>query len=188
VSCSNGWTGWVDGRRLAEAAPRDYRALFEAAQGRPAPGGAATAAAGPARPWTERLRTPLAGAVAVGVGALLPWIRGGGASGNALDVPLRFVVDVKSAGRAGVLNLGLVLLAVAVAGAVLAGLPRRAAQTRLCGAAAVLLGTVFVAQVQRLLSTPAAGGRTGLFSTLGLGVVVTVAGGLLLALSKEKSS
>jgi hypothetical protein len=121
--------------------------------------------------------------MAIAAGALLPWLRGGGRSANALEVPIGFLFGDETSGEAGVLNVGLVLLGLAVAGGVLAGLPGRALHVRACGAGAAVVATVFLAQVQSLASkTPG----TKLTSTVGLGVLITTAGGVLLAVRAGK--
>lgn len=166
VVCANAWAAWVDGRRLVPV------------------GGAAPAPAPREVPTTRasaafRFSAASVGAVVLAAGALLPWGRQG--LGNSFDVPLRFMVDIKSAAGGGP-GVGLLLVAVALAGAVLASLPGQAKWAKACGWAGAALPLLFVIQLQRLIGQ-VPGEGPGLFRLLGLGVYITVAGGLALALA-----
>ncbi|MCA1706788.1 MAG: zinc ribbon domain-containing protein [Actinobacteria bacterium] len=123
---------------------------------------------------------PLIGAAAIGVSALLGWIAFAGESSNGFDVPVAVLWD-KTA-ESG-LDLGWVLIALAVAAAALcfradASLPRRT-----CGGVAVLVAAVYVFQLDSALSE-LGGGGPNVFDVTGLGVFVALGGGLVLAIDR----
>ncbi|MCZ7535008.1 MAG: hypothetical protein M5T61_03035 [Acidimicrobiia bacterium] len=124
----------------------------------------------------------LIGAAIALVGALLPWIRGV-AGLNAFDVPIQFLVDYKTSGRSSV-NVGMFLVAASIAAAVLAIQPGKEAWMRACGWGCVLLGVAHMAQLYRLADNY---GGMGFPKVIGAGVYLTVAGGLVVALSPRAS-
>jgi hypothetical protein len=151
---SNGWTGWVDARRLVEAgASRPARAKTASSSASQAPLG-------------------LIGAVVTAIGALLPWFDIG-SSINSFDISLTFLWDIDATGEPalGYLVIGLAVLAAAAALApnVPGGLQRFA------GVAAVGVAVVFVLQVMRGFDA----GLGDIIEFLGLGVAATALGGVL---------
>lgn len=201
VAGTDGWTGWVDGRRLLDApvaaAPAvaaagpaagpaavpgarvpggypSYAALHEAAT---APAPAAPAPAGGS--LLQRVPIPaLVGAGLLVVSAVLPWIRSGGRSRNAFDIPVQFLVDFRTTAT-GSVDIGLTLVTLAIGALVLSARPGLARWRRVCGGAAIVVATLYTAQIQRVLNDMAAADRPTLFGTLGLGVLTTIVGGAL---------
>ena len=174
VLCSNGWSAWVDGRRLL-------------AIGAPAPSVVPPAAAAPTGSATpgpqldvetlKRLATPpVVGAAVLALGTLLPWTRSAFGSGSGFDVPVTFLWSMSSASG---IKLGLVLLLLAVAGGVLASLAGMQRYRAVAGGVAALCIVVFVAQLQRALR----GSSLNIGDVLGFGVVVALAGAIALAVA-----
>jgi len=195
VVCSNGWTGWVDGRLLVasetEAASAEAPAATSAEVPTPMPAAVQVAPAAPgrqqrARPGRARLGVPRSpaqiGAALVFISAVLPWIRGAGFLGsNAFDVRLLFLFGSSSDLFRG-LSAGLVLLALGAAG--LWTLRTDAAKgpsvRRSVGVAAVVLAVWFAIR--------ALAGIEGFRITrLGYGVYSAIVGGALLVWSSIKA-
>jgi len=151
VTGSNGWTGWVDARKLRE--------LEGAATARVAPAGAAPAAAAvtTARAGGLMLR-PLAllGGLAMLIAAFLPWNATGTALdgtysipfGKALDWPLAFVWNSLSPSQP---SIGIVVIVLALIVLALAVLPKATPpMTIAAGSVAALVGILFLLQLSRL--------------------------------------
>jgi len=197
VVCSNGWTGWVDGRLLVAAEPEPAQpeapaaastqaAAAEAAEApTPMPAAVPVAPAAPtrqqrARPGRARLGVPRSpaqiGAALVFVSALLPWIRGAGFLGsNAFDVRLLFLFGSSSNLFRG-FSAGLALLALGAAGlwTLRTDAPKGPSVRRSVGVAVVALAVWFAIR--------ALAGIEGFRITrLGYGVYTAIAGGALLA-------
>jgi hypothetical protein len=170
VLFDNGWSGWVDGRRLE-----------------PASGAASASApvvAGPVEIGGVRITTPLVGGALVLVGALLPWVGTAGASKSAFGVPLKVLFDPKSQ-TAGGLKVGFVMVVLGAL-AVAAGLGRVPPQVgKVAGGAAVALAALFLGQLQRAIGQVQA---ASVFGVLGMGVYLTTAGGVLAAMAKAKAT
>jgi hypothetical protein len=204
ITCSNGWTAWVDGRMLT---PVSHGSEPGAVAGGPVAGGpvadgavavassrtGADAVQAP-RPRSSAGRTfvvpsaatwPIsAGAALVALGAFLPWIDVGGGSRalSALDVPLAFLFgkDRLADGGPGV---GLVLLVLAAAAFALGHLAGRERLAKVPGGLCVTVVVTFVVQLNALLSSArGAGGQAvpSLLDALGIGEWPTLAGGGLL--------
>jgi hypothetical protein len=171
VLCSNGWSAWVDGRRLV-------------AVGAAAPASAPTAARSAPQfdaGTLKRLATPpVVGAAVLALGTLLPWLRGSGATGNGFDVALAFLFVYKRGGNGG-LQVGPILLILALAGGYLASQPSLQRHRVWVGGVAAVLLVVFLIQVQRLMS--AFSGDQNLIDVVGFGVVVALAGAVALAVA-----
>lgn len=204
VDTGDGWTGWVDGRRLLTSAglsaparpnpaPADpvqvpagypsYAALFEAAAQPASATGTPTSAARPEASDESSLlrRVPvpaLVGAGLLALSAALPWLRYAGRTLNPFDVPVQFLVDFRDTVSGGV-DIGILLVGLAFGALVLSSRPALARWRRVDGGAAVVVATLFTAQLQRVLSDLPAEGRPTLFSALGIGVLVAVVGGVL---------
>ncbi len=115
------------------------------------------------------------------VATFLPWITGGGISVDALDVPIESLWSL-SAGD-GPIKVGFLTLLLGGAGAGLSLLPRTAWIRRLCGSIGAAVVLAFAVQLFR--SIDQAGGSGGdLFSAIGIGVYVALAGALALQFSK----
>lgn len=182
VVCANGWWGWVDGRALvahpggpvpsAPAAPVPVPGVAGA-------GESTTFAARAAAGWI-----PLVGAALYALASVLPWLKANGRSANAFDVPLEFLLSYKSTTDLGT-DLGVLLLALAVAGAAAVLLTPKPAFRRATGSVALAVALLYVVQVQQLLGAVDAPGRPGLFSALGFGVYLALVGAVVLAWAPE---
>jgi hypothetical protein len=180
VLCNNGWSAWVDGRRLvpvnAAAPPLGPPPAGQAA---PAAVAGAPTASTPfdfSAENLQRLATPpMVGALVLIIGTLLPWGRQG-LSGSAFDVPITFLVDYKTTGSGG-FKLGLVLLALGVAGAFIttrADLQRYRVGVGGAAAAAIV---IYLIQLQRIASQV----DISITKFVGFGVIITLAGAVALA-------
>ena len=176
-----------------------YAALYEAAERGPTASPAALALAEGARAGDKP-----ASITAVGVGAaltilgcFLPWFSIGEVGITGYEIPLQFLLlkDSISGGLGGdfASNGPTVGLACLLASLVGVACSRRATTDkfrRVLGWVIVLLPTMAVGQVQLLLRDTSASfgdagiaGAPGLLSTLGIGLLTTMIGGLVLALS-----
>lgn len=165
VTGSNGWSGWVDARRLA-----GLGAVAGAGQ-RMAVGG-------------FRLR-PLAlvGAIAVIVSTFLNWLQMG--SSNGFQVGLPFLWGGWEHG-ADAPDLGIFTLIIGIAGLLLAALPRTNAMViRLLGLLAIVIAVVFAVQV--MLWAGDWGGSAGDAFTDGMSYApyVCLGGGILMLLTRR---
>jgi hypothetical protein len=176
IVCTNGWSAWVDGRQLVSGTPPPRTPAPAVAPGAAPPRAAAL--------LNDRTTvTALVGSALVFFGSVLPWARGGGSS-NSFEVPIKFLFDYKASNSG--LKIGLLLLALAIASAVV--VVRKADdRARLgCGIAAAAVAAIYVIQVQRLLSAlPDDPDTPGLFDYVGFGVIVALAGGLVIALAPQ---
>lgn len=173
-----------------------YASLYETAERGPSGSPATLALAAGA---TVEAKPANITAIGVGValtiiGGFLPWfsILDTGITGYEIPLPFLLLKDSMAAGPAAEFassgpTVGLACLLAALIG--LACSRRAGADKfrRLLGWLIVLLPTMTVGQVQLLLSDDSVigggGGRPGLLSTLGIGLIVTMIGGLVLALS-----
>jgi hypothetical protein len=156
VAFNNGWTAWVDGRLLAGTR----------STGR-APGLAALMA--------DRSKAfSVGGALLVVISSLLPWLRGG-ASGNAFDVPIKFLLDYKTSSNDGI-KVGwlLIVCSIIIVVAVVKNADPRIA--RGAGIGAIAIAGLYAIQLQRLVSAVPGASFTDL---IGLGVLLAAAGGVL---------
>jgi hypothetical protein len=164
VVFDNGWSAWVDGRMLAS---RDVGRASSASR---APRGA---------DCSRRTAAAIIGAGLVALASVAPWLRLG-ASSNAFDIPLSFLIDYKTTSDG--MKVGWLLLAVA-AGAVVVALMRLDVRAmRAVGGVAVAIPALFVVQMYRFLD---ASGGPGLSDVLGIGLVPAVGGGLVIAFAVE---
>jgi SH3-like domain-containing protein len=163
VTGSNGWTGWVDARRLAPL-------------GQSGGGGAVALGKFALRPL------PLIGAIALIVATFLSWIKTTGITGSVggWDVGLPILWNTNNPGDQP--RIGLILLIVGIIGLAAAFIPKTgrglAAFTGLLG---IVIGGLYVIQVIRLFSN-LAGASAGdtLSHAIGIGPWVALAGGVLL--------
>jgi hypothetical protein len=175
IECENGWRAWVDGRLLQPMstmrppnAPTLSREELRA----------------PVKIGPVSLTTPLIGGALVLVGALLPWVSQGPISENGLGIPIKVLFDPKSQNAGGGFKLGFVLILLGAL-TIAAGLGRLPIQVgKAAGGAAMLLATVFLGQLQRAIGQVQA---ASVFGVLGMGVYLTMLGGVLAAMAKPNT-
>jgi hypothetical protein len=162
---SNGWTGWVDARRLVELSKSETMA--------------ATGSAGSAVGSKRLNPLILAGALFTALSALLPWIDDGR---NAMELTLKFLWDVDAQGEPflgwGLMGLGALALGVAF-------LKKPLGPALLVGIATIATALLFVAQLYRVLSD-LGGGFEELRDAVGFAPAVTVGGGILTLIGGAK--
>lgn len=124
----------------------------------------------------------LGGGLALVVAVFLPWIAIDGApSVNALDIPIQALWDLNAGD--GPIKIGFVILALGAAAAGLSFVPRTNAIRRICGSVALAVTLGFALQLYRSLDQ--AGVPFGdVFSTIGIGVYVALAGAIVTQVSK----
>jgi hypothetical protein len=123
---------------------------------------------------------PVVGGLLLLVSAFLPWISGAGST-SALDIPIQALWDIEAAD--GPVKLGFALLALGVLAAGLAVIQRGPWLRRLCGSLGVAIVLGFAAQLYRAID--ASGGSVGdVFTTIGVGVYVALAGAVALQFSR----
>jgi hypothetical protein len=176
IECSNGWSAWVDARKLVAQhapAPTPPPATSEPS---PRPAAATTAnavaefLARPVMTVGERslVVQDLIPAAGIILGALLSWFRiKHGPSSNSFDVPLLFLLDYKT--RARTLKLGWLLLV--AAGVSVAPLEKRFHQIALGVTAGVCV--LFIIQLQRVVGV--FGGHANILDFIGFGTIITLA-------------
>jgi len=169
VSGENGWTGWVDGRRLAALG----------GGGTAAGGGAATLMLGGLK---VRL-LPLLGGIALIVATFVNWLQMG--SSNGFQVGLPFLWGGWEHGGDNP-DLGIFTLIIGIGAVLLAVLPRTSAiALRILGIVALVIGVVFIVQV--ILWAGDMGGSAGDAFTDGISAApyVAVVGGILMLLARQ---
>jgi hypothetical protein len=186
VLCDNGWAGWVDGRRLETLGARAAPAPAPMAAAPSAVPIDAAALSAPLRIAGVRLTTQLIGGVLIVIATFLPWVSaaGGLATENGFGVPLEVLFDPETQ-SAGGLKVGFVTI---VLGAVTlaAGLKRLPLLAgRIAGGVAMLVATLFLAQLQRAMGQAQV---ATVFGVLGMGVYLTMLGGVMSAMSKGRAS
>jgi len=124
----------------------------------------------------------LVGAGAIVVGVFLPWFSGTfEGRGNAFDVPLSFLWSLTA--DSGDAKLGVVLLLIGGAAAVLSFLRGTGPIRRILGIAAIVTTAAFSVQLYRAIDQ-LGGGPGDLFDMIGPAVYVTFVGGGLLVASR----
>jgi len=158
----NGWTGWVDLRKLEDLHPKAQGSLLEIAGFKLRP-------------------LPLIGVVGLVLATFLPWIETvGGASANSFEIAASFLWDLTASGSP---YLGILVLGIAAAGLVAAGIPKpNPALTRLVGAAAIAVSTLFFVQIFRGISD-GGGSLSDALSLLGTAPWVALGAGVLVLAS-----
>lgn len=112
--------------------------------------------------------------------AFLPWISGAG-SATGFDVPVQALWDIEAAD--GPVKLGFVLVAIGAIGGGLSLGQRTTWLRRLGGSIGVAIVLGFAAQLYRVID--ASGGSIGdVFTTIGVGVYVALAGAVALQISR----
>jgi hypothetical protein len=134
--------------------------------------------------WLDVRPIPLIGALAVAVAAFLPWFNGvaGAGSANGFDVPYGFLIDPAEVAADSAFTIGLAMLLIGIAGAVLAAVGGSSVMRRLLGTAAGAIAGVYIAQLARFVGE--FGGEIAATDLLGIGTYVAIGGGVLLGLGK----
>jgi hypothetical protein len=100
---------------------------------------------------------------------------------NALDVPIESLWDLNAGD--GPIKVGFVTLALGIAAAGLSFVPRMNGIRRICGSVALAIVLGFTLQLYR--SVDLAGGSFGdVFSAIGIGVYVALAGAIVTQVAK----
>ncbi len=165
VVFDNGWTAWVDARRLAP---------LHATTRPGAPAGAARLDL--AGIVADRSRAAgIGGAIVLAVASLLPWLRGSGQSVDSHDVRAAFLVDHETTAQSG-LTVGVLLILIAVAIVIAVVTRARPAIARGLGVAALAVPALYLVQLQRLVSSAPGASLTDF---IGFGSVLALAGAAL---------
>lgn len=124
-----------------------------------------------------RVTPAVGGAVAMAVGAVLPWFRFEGApSESGFGIPLKFLYDFKTSGDTAT-GVGVLVLAAAVVTAVGLLWPGREVLRKAGAGVGIGIALLYVVQLQRLASfANDAGNDISVTSMIGLGVVVSIGG------------
>ena len=174
---ANGWSGWVDARRL---------------QVRSAGAPSTTPAAKPARPASSTIEfggftlrpLPLVGGAAVILSAFLPWVDTGVNSANSWDLAAASLFDYTTTSTSP--ELGWVLLAIGIAAVLTAALPNApSVATKLLGLAALVAGIAFIGQAMRFVSDFGGSAGDAFGEVLGFAPYVAMAGGAVLLASRR---
>lgn len=162
---SNGWTGWVDARKLEDVGPAS------SGGGRIELGGFSL------RPL------PLIAVVGLVLAAVLPWVDVLGNTANSFEVALSFLWDLTAAGSP---YLGVVVIALAVLALFVAGASKsNPALATLLGVASVAIATLFVVQMYRGVAD--GGGSFGdMMDILGTAPWAMLASGVVLLAAARK--
>ncbi|HSQ37063.1 MAG TPA: SH3 domain-containing protein [Acidimicrobiia bacterium] len=167
VSAENGWTGWVDGRRLAGLGA----------------GTAVSGAGGLALGGLKIRPLPLIGGIALIVATFLNWLQLG--SSNGFNIGLPFLWGGWEHGGDAP-DLGIFTLIIGIGAVLLAVLPRTSVPAiRVLGVLAVVIAVVFAVQV--MLWAGDIGGGAGDAFTDGMSYApyVALAGGILMLLTRR---
>ena len=189
VLCDNGWSAWVDGRRLEALAAASAPTAPAGPPGAAMPFAASVSPAAlraPVQIAGVRLTTQLIGGALIVIATFLPWVSvaGGLASENGFGVPLKVLFDpeTQSAGGLKIGFVSIVLGALTLA----AGLQRLPIIVgRIAGGLAMVIATLFLAQLQRAMGQAQA---ATVFGVLGMGVYLTMLGGVMSAMSKGSAA
>ncbi len=186
IECSNGWTAWIDGRRLDVWAASPVGSGTESVVGSAGgPHGAVDRAAG----WLVRggvtVSLPLVGAIATGLATFLPWVRAVGVSFDAMDLYARVLFD-PDAPPSG-LRVGLLLLMLAAAAGALSIRPYSVSARRLVGAVIAGVALLFIVRLRRALDgQPADSDARGLLDVLGPGACLALAAGVSIVVGRVR--
>lgn len=169
---SNGWTGWVDMRRLQPMA---------GGRARPATPGVGGAVSEGAKAGGASFPLGAVGGAILAAAAFLPWFSFSGLDANAFDISLKFLWDLNADGDP---MLGIAVVAAGGLGLLAAILPViPSGLRRLAALAGVAIAALFVFQVNRGLDTT----FSDTFDALGYGVYAALAGAVLLLVASKRS-
>ncbi len=167
---------------------RSYADVYRRARpvGR-SPASIAAAAASEAPSGRPPVTPVLIGAALVAVGAFLPWISFPNTpSRGSPSIPLQFLADIRTTAD-GPIDLVVPLLVAAAIGVGATVMPTWTKVRRIAGWSVVVVTSIFVGQLQRLLGDFGPGGPS-LTDSVGIGVVATIAGGLVLGLAPDQTT
>jgi len=156
---SNGWTGWVDARRLVTlgaVSPATRSSGFSFGSGKPN-------------------AIMLIGALLIGVSALLPWLDNGLSTFNAMDLSASILFDYEGTGSP---YIGWVLFALGALALAAGFMAKPTVPAILVGIAAVAVPVLFAAQIYRLVSD-LGGSFSDLTDVLGFGPAAAFVGGIV---------
>jgi hypothetical protein len=156
---SNGWTGWVDARRLVatDAAPSGAPSTgFSFGSGKPKP-------------------IILVGALLIGLSALLPWLDSGFETFNAMDLSGMILFDYEGTGAP---YIGWILFGIGALTLAAAFMRKPTAPAVVLGIAAIAVPVLFAAQIYRLV-TDLGGSFGDLTDVIGFGPAATLVGGIV---------
>jgi hypothetical protein len=156
---SNGWTGWVDARRLVAVGGSTAGAPssgFSFGSGKPNP-------------------IMLVGALLIGVAALLPWLDNGFQTFNAMDLSASILFDYEGTGSP---YIGWVLFALGALALGAGFMAKPTAPAIVVGIAAVAVPVLFAAQIYRLVSD-LGGSFSDLTEVIGFGPAAALVGGVV---------
>jgi hypothetical protein len=181
VTCSNGWTAWVDGRQLLPLGAAAISPPGFAASAPMAPPAGHQTAFGVTVPSWWPAEIPFvggAGAVLIIVGSFLPWITFGPFSASGWDVSLSYLITGGS-GITGGLKVGFILL-----GAVVVGLPalthKPLPEWVVPTVGGVAVATAGITLLRTFTSSTSRGGLASVSLSPGIGLFVTLAAGILI--------
>lgn len=157
---SNGWTGWVDARRLV--------ALEAAASGPPSAAGI-NFGFGKANPII------LVGALLIGLSALLPWLDTGVDNRSAMDLSASILFDYEGTGSP---YIGWVLFGIGALTLAVGFMSKPTVPAIILGIAAIAVPALFAAQIYQLV-TDLGGSFSDLTDVLGFGPATTLVGGIV---------
>jgi hypothetical protein len=163
----NGWSGWVDNRRLEIL---DRRDTDPAASKKPDAKGPST---------LRRFVMPLLGILALGTAVALPWLRDAGGDLDAFQIPFAFLWNTSAATQPAI---AWILLGAAALAAGLIALPRAGLAYIPLGLAVLAIPIFFVSQVYRGLG----GSVSDTLSLVGFGPTAALLAGIFLLASARR--
>ncbi|HSM02137.1 MAG TPA: hypothetical protein VK960_06875 [Acidimicrobiia bacterium] len=157
---SNGWTGWVDARRLVTLGT--------------APSGPSTSAG---LKFSAANANPiiLVGALLIGLSALLPWLDTGVDNFSAMDLSASILFDYEGTGSP---YIGWILFGIGALTLAVGFLNRPTGPAIVVGIAGIVIPALFAAQIYRLV-TDFGGSFSDLTDVLGFGPSATLIGGIV---------
>jgi len=175
---SNGWSGWVDARRL-ETLGAGGGPVATAAAPKPKAASSGIEFGG----FTLR-PLPLVGGAVVILSAFLPWFDTPSGTADPFDIPLPVLFDYTTSSTSPDLAWG--LLAIGIAAILAAALPNiPSVATKLLGLAAILSGIAFIGQSIRFVSDFGGSAGDAFSDVLGFGAYVAIGGGAVLLASRK---
>jgi hypothetical protein len=174
---SNGWSGWVDARRLQTVGTVAAKTATASPQPQREPSGIEFGG------FTLR-PLPLVGGAVVILSAFLPWTDTGLTTADAFDIPLPALFDYATTSTSP--ELAWFLLAIGIAAVLAAALPNiPSAATKVLGLAALVSGVAFIGQAVRFVSDFGGSAGDAFSDVLGFGAYVAIGGGAILLASRK---